>query len=839
MTLALTVTLGLAFHWKGPEILKKIVEQGFKDRFGSEVKTAGVRWEWTWPLTVTIDDLSLERPTHDFKFKVKSAVFSLGLSDILFEQRKIKPFFTIAFLQPQIEFHMNPSGHSKKGNSPKNWPSGTAALIQSMPLLGDVATNIQIKNAHLELYREKEQLFTAADMDLELTLSSVTQGFDIDLKTRLIPAQEGLDYPIPISLKSTILWKDDRIELLKNQLNVLSLSAQLSAFYQSKNDTYEIKLKSAVDELHNFQPNEASFPFHDWAGSLFLRADIDGKWGEPYHLMGDLNLKNFNSYFQWSYGELKTYGNIKGILESHFDGVEKVQFTALNWNVDATDMTVAYSSFFRKPPKVKLTTQGAGEFLNGFYIKDARLDFVHLICSGRGFMTPQGISHFSFSTPAFALQGLESFIPVLSEKPMKGMAEIRGEVVKEAGNYQYNQIRLQPLRIQNLETYVNYKKDNVEINGPLSGNFILTAEGPWNKLDFWQSPVVISGEVQAHLPQVTYSTNLTNLTNLTVAPATKIGDQKSEGTAASEPFQFAFFPSSKLIENLQLNTKIHWDGFKLDNLILTGINLNSQISNGEMKAQGEIDSVFSGQVILKKAVIPLTTKNPIIQWTSHFSNINMERFLATLFPQWKNLALGDMSGEVSASSFLPSSPNFSASVKAQGQFMIQNGMLTTLPFDYLAKTVLSITPDIGDRRPIYTGPQKMQLSAQFNLTEKILNLTRFIASTATHDEFDFEGTLDVESRLNLKGHVFLTEAPVLPRFFNSNLDSHHRLTVPMSLAGNLSNPDLRLIQPTSVALNRKPLADKKVRQPASAAKKPPDGQRKVTKMPLKKDLFQH
>jgi hypothetical protein len=633
-----------------------------------------------------------------------------------------------------------------------------------------------------------------SDIDIEvdqarLIFKKIPTAFEIQIKQAEIRKDSQI---IPFQIQSEIQIDHDKVEFVKNQFIILNINTAFSGTYELDSRTahftlsYNTQDKDKKNEIENF-------PIKEWQGFFGYSIDIQKKYKKPAEISAYIKLEDVKAKIDWRKTNTEINGDIKASLETTFRYTDHLTVDSLAWDVDATKLGIDYNRIFKKPSDIKLVSRGYGEKKNKFYLKNFNLEFLTFVAMAESELTSDGAVKASLAILPFSFNGYEIYFPFLSDQPLTGNMELNGRFEQFADSRDKFNLNIETLKLNDFQAKLKYNEDNLKIHGPVSGDLSVTAKGMIDIANWLESDATIVGSLNANLPEVFYRTQ--------------------------GHIPFSFLPKTKLFENLKLNSKVNIEGLQIDQVALRLLTMSSNLSLGKIKLEGEINEAFSGRILLKEAQIPMLEENPTIKISSNFSNINMETFLGALFPKWKDLAIGEFTGDVAATTLLPSSPDFFNSLKAKGQFTLQNGLLQNLHFDQLVKSALSKLTRI--KGVTQKAPQKMQMMGAFSLLDGVLKLSQFIAATTTREEFNFEGLLDLNMNLNMTGKAFL----------------YGRSAIPVTLTGHILSPDLSLgkvahqdiEEPSAVPPRRQPAEAKKPSLPPQ--NKSPDDEEEI------KDLF--
>jgi hypothetical protein len=312
------------------------------------------------------------------------------------------------------------------------------------------------------------------------------------------------------------------------------------------------------------------------------------------------------------------------------------------------------------------------------------------------------------------------------------------------------------------------------------------------------SPLSVQGQVQAQIPKLVFAPPSSPSTKISSSNATPSLDPNS----ASAP-PTSYLPQWQVIKSLRLKTKLNVGSLQYHDLKLEDLAWDGGILTGQLLGRARIGKIFSGQIIFDEIKTQLLTPLPTLHLKLKASQIDLGEALSWSMPEWKKLADGKASGDMTLLLPAKERKDFVQAAFAKGEVKIQNGYLSTLPFDKMINAKLASLPQIGlAKTPVVkTEGVRAQLDAAFEFQNGKLNLSRFHALTPDKNELTASGwILASDKSMDLKGQGFIANPPIQGDVLAANSDSQGRLVLPIHFKGTADNPSYNLADDTAKQL---------------------------------------
>ncbi len=299
-----------------------------------------------------------------------------------------------------------------------------------------------------------------------------------------------------------------------------------------------------------------------------------------------------------------------------------------------------------------------------------------------------------------------------------------------------------------------------------------------------ESLLSLNGSAGADIPEFSYHS----------AAATQAANE-SETSPEKAPPQ-AILPDWPIVKSLGLAMDLKLGKLAFNDLNVSGIKWQGKIAQGILTGNGQIQEIFGGKVDIAKSRISLTDVAPSTEISTQIQNLDLAKALTWATPQWKDLVRGLATGTAEMNIAHPSRKDFVEKTSVKGNLKIANGYLSTLPFDQFINKKLATIPMVGNKASVNTKGTAMNMDSIFDFSVGQLKLKSLHLLTPEKNELQASGWVKTDKTMDLRGQVFLADAPVQGSVREANSDSTGRLVLPVHFSGGVFSPELGITDET-------------------------------------------
>lgn len=257
----------------------------------------------------------------------------------------------------------------------------------------------------------------------------------------------------------------------------------------------------------------------------------------------------------------------------------------------------------------------------------------------------------------------------------------------------------------------------------------------------------------------------------------------------------AFLEPQEVFKRAQVRWIFDLDEFVIPPLQIEKVHAEGLIKNGQLSGLAQAQKIFEGSVTVNPLKINLFEDNPWILLHLQTKQIRIEKMNAWLFPPFEKLIQGGTDLQAQVQTHMPGTPDFLNQITAQGQLKLKEGQLNTAAITEILKETLDKIPGFKKESLIERGPFQASMDAQFQLQKGIVSLTPFQGQTPRHEELSLTGTLGLDTKVNLQGHLSLVDLGS-GSFFEANKDAKGRVEFPLKIKGSALKPEFSMVQET-------------------------------------------
>lgn len=292
---------------------------------------------------------------------------------------------------------------------------------------------------------------------------------------------------------------------------------------------------------------------------------------------------------------------------------------------------------------------------------------------------------------------------------------------------------------------------------------------------------------------------------VSTAPASTVSAPASPSPAKVGVAVRPFLEKHTLFDGLNIRFSAELAEVETDQLRLQNLQLKSAVSAHGLRGDFAVGQIFGGKVkIADMFVNPFQTKG-FFSGDIDFSRVNVSAALKFLKPEFANMITGFADGKITVSCDDPRTESFLPELRAQGQMILNQAVLKSLPLVEMAHGILSKIPGAVQGATAQAKDVPMTARMVFVLANKIATLKPFNAVTERQDDLNLNGTLSLDMMANLQGEFKLAQPPVGGSFLAANQDEKGRLVLPLQIEGSLLSPKVAFLGATLDKMARKTL----------------------------------
>lgn len=493
-------------------------------------------------------------------------------------------------------------------------------------------------------------------------------------------------------------------------------------------------------------------------GTLALRGKIQGPLGEPeraHILLTDLKFKNFSAVANLSQEKFKLRGPVSGSLE----GSAEIQQNKI--------LSAAFRGF--------LNLKRAGVAAANLQKAEGREMALDFAVKNQGDLV------------VFEKFQLNSFV---------GRIGLTGTARNVFDPTVDLDATLGPLSLTELRIAMPPFHDTIppgEVSGRLKLKGKMETERPWHD---W--PLTVMGGVDVKQDRYT----LTATAPPNGAPA------KSAPTVPGGPAgekSEAFLPRGRLTSALDVTIKYLAGEIVKDDQSFKNVSASGRLAGGKFSGDVKIGGILEGSADLKNLSVPLLTPGPELQGFASWKNIDIEKALQFMKPEYKDFAKGRIQGTADFQTVMPSEPKFMEQLKVKGQATLMPVTFSTVKVGEVINDLIKKIP-AAKIKPAKVEPLSGQLSLNYAMAAQVLQIENLKGQDADGSEITLRGKVMTESlRGDLIGEFRWAKPTVQGCLLQGNADASGRMIVPLALKGNLLKPEYAMLTDLAAQIGQKTL----------------------------------
>lgn len=819
-----------AIYLFAPTKIKEVIEEKASSAIQGQVRIQDLKINWLLPLKVELLQIQVQGKNPEVQGQISRVSAEIDILNGIMQFRNPVVGLSLTIENPELTLTQQAPAQSQ--DTPKEYSYiPNQQDIKKGNQIQDVRLHFNLKNANIQIMKlgadnKLSKWVAAKKMNLTVNLPTLSEPVAIQFNGVAEPPTPYEKLSVPINLQTSVFLQNSKVEVKPSKLSIFGFEATLDGYWDMSMDSHHWQIQAQTPDLTKIPAPETDLPLTKWAGQLAVHvlATKDSA-NNPWKANGQLNLQNFEGQVQWASEGANVSGPVKAQIQSQFDYENTLDIPTAKWNIDLTGTQIQYKDLFSKPSATPLLLEGQGKYQNIFLLENLQLVLGKLALTAKGQLSPDKSSSLQFDIANTSLNGLEKMFLPIQRFPLQGDISASGNLtglLKEPKNLR---VQLKDLKLRNVQGQLQWQSADktISLDGPFGLNAnaslkilnmqpkdtlatfqtnltglnisykelfkkkagqLLKADmkvsGSLNTENPMQSDLKVSGLVNLGLDEYAYKSATST------APTTEKGK-----TPAPPPYDPSpFVESNPVIDSAQVTVQAQIKKVLFNDLVIGDLNTVANINKGQMLSKGSIGQIFNGSVTWKNIAVPLTKPSPRITGALQAQNVAMEKALAWSMPQWKDLAEGQAQVDMQFDTFMPSHPDFMKSLKANGTFTLQNGVMKTLQFQQMAAEQLAKIPGVGGKFTPKNDVIRAKINTTFVLQNGQMTFKPLDAVTPDKDQLNVSGIMNMDKTLDLKGNLYLSQPPVGGSFLKANMDATGRLQIPLMIKGSLLSPQM-------------------------------------------------
>ncbi len=780
------------------------------------------------PIGVTLEGVSVEIPKQ-IRSHIETAEVSISILHLFIFDLKLKVFVD--------------SGHFEFFEKPSTPSQTTAASTEtSVPQL-PLSISLKFEGRNLN--------FKKSDQEIELKKLEFEKSNLLDLKKPFAVAVEGDLMSLPFTIESAKVFANPtEFECEKFTLTAAGIKLKGSA-----SGTTDLSLFKSSGEL--IGKDLGAIPVDHFTNKIkSLSGDLEATYmidRAPQKAL-EFQIKAKSTKATATLNHPQVIGLVEVALALDVEAANnqlKVQNSFITANLNEAEI---HSSYFEKPKKIPLevSSEFSGDQKN-VVLKNSHLKFAQALLQFEGALKDaltEPVLDLSYQLPQMSLSQIQPFLPMLKKSPLSGNALVQGtasiplkdpkklsaEVKKLelknvkghlqmspalSGPFEFDldasasidkslvkkldsqgQLHFDPLNLKFKSHVTNLKNVSAELNGEVTDFKKLAAFNPnLSQIEGKsQFQIRVSGPLTLSTPVMDLSLTTTGSVKVQIPKYKSMSVVSSPKLPAphlsAAPLKpKPFLSQQKIFNDMNIEFALNLNEAQFNQIVAKDVSLKSRFTNQGLKGEVRIGSIFDGSVTASNLSLNPFRPNSFAQGRLGFNQINVEKMLKGVKPEFADYASGIASGNLQFESPDPRILNFQKEVSANGQMQVSHARLKSAPIKAMAQKFLAKIPGVSVKTDQI---QDVAMKADLNLTLKdnVANLHPFHAVSEQNDDLHFEGTVSLDLLAHLKGEMHIANSPLGGSLLKANQDEKGRLVLPLEINGNLMDPKINFAEAT-------------------------------------------
>jgi hypothetical protein len=453
--------------------LKALIETEGSKALGAPLTVESAKISLWPPVSLSIENLEHKRALGQ-ELKVKRASIHVPLMAIVSKQISQ---VSIRLLEPRLQWQMEPTASTDaKANAQAAPPAGVSEL--NLPTL-PFGVSIEIENGDFSVNLVDKSKpdgsanaqYGLAPFNGSVKIQNYSEPISIAVENSKLKVNHSkIKFTVPIEIQSQ--WN---LDLENFKVSTKNSKAQISAIALDLSGHYDIQTSQQSWQVSTNISDLSKLPELDqWKGALVGqgKVDLDPKTGPKGEVLA--SFKQISGPVNHTFEKTSAKGSI------FLDGQVKLSnLSGLTANTslkfDFSKLALEQKDLFVKPAGSVLSGELVASIANNnLNISQSSVVFDKLQAqmSGSVAMAAPYSSNLKISIPKTQLAGFEKFSPLLKDYGIAGELELEGVIQGPLTEANQLSVSLKPLKLQNFKAGFKYAKDDLKMDGPVSGNLV-------------------------------------------------------------------------------------------------------------------------------------------------------------------------------------------------------------------------------------------------------------------------------------------------------------------------------------------------------------------------------
>lgn len=287
-----------------------------------------------------------------------------------------------------------------------------------------------------------------------------------------------------------------------------------------------------------------------------------------------------------------------------------------------------------------------------------------------------------------------------------------------------------------------------QVAGRLNGRLGLT--GTYVLAEKWLgSPLTLQGEVKWTQSQFSWS-RLSPKRN--TPSSSEVGADSGEEGQKSES-ENSLLPNWPLFRNSNVAFKIEGGPWRIAEMELKQVKLNSQFSAAKLSVKGELIDPSSGRLLIKQMLFTPTAMPAGLDAELNWDNLMIAPFLSWVAPSYRQFMSGKLSGQGLILGPVPGLPRWQEQIKVEGKAHLSEAQITTWSWQDLIKNAL--TKKLMLTSLILGQSRKFSGDLEWSMQNQKIEVPRLVLESDKKDVLNLHGQAELNGAMKMDGDLTL------------------------------------------------------------------------------------
>jgi hypothetical protein len=417
------------------------------------------------PFVLIATGVTLEVPAKGFYTKLNKAQIGLfGVSGFIFKQNKLS--LSVALEEGDIKYKSIATGQVNSTQA-QSGNANEGAFALPVGAIRFAATKFNV-----EVFGDKnpEPIFTISELETNLSSNEILnneQPLSIGISGNI--KLSGFPAALPLLLEV----KDSRFDGQKLKVNLasielLGLGGAFEGHYFLDSSDYGVKGKIDVPDLSSANQFSKFLLNGKFTGSIGSTFSVQGNKAES--VKANFAVKATDVVGEFNYNQNGIMANGKVIANADVSGnyKQKLLLEKFYGLVDLSHLAIVHKHL-KKPDGVLLKASVNGKQVEESFVLDkADLEFSQIKINSKGIiqLTQGALSKVNVTLENSLLNGLEKYLPALSDVPLRGMANAEIDIAGDFNDIKSASINIKSFNAKNVEGAIKIVNEKYNISGP-------------------------------------------------------------------------------------------------------------------------------------------------------------------------------------------------------------------------------------------------------------------------------------------------------------------------------------------------------------------------------------